>query len=177
LLKDRDVFYELRDKFNENPTSELFLTLNLSSRHQLIRYNRNNEFSSTVSKSNKGYLRKEDIRLKAIANVIKRIIFIKTLFKKSNITIENGDFRACFDELKADDFFYCDPPYLLRKMNYYGFSFEQKDWEDLINLCVQTESSVAISNWFSDVNGINPYVNQLKTNGNFRIKTDRKRIH
>jgi DNA adenine methylase len=51
-----------------------------------------------------------------------------------DITIENHDFRKIFEIYNGENtLFYCDPPFLTKKYDFYKLTFEEKDMKDLLN--------------------------------------------
>lgn len=96
-----EVFYQFRDKFNQETDpyerSALFLYLNKHGFNGLCRYNSQGIFNVPFGLYTKPYFPRKELEF--FINKTKSTIFL------------HSDFRKTFALAKAGDFIYCDPPY------------------------------------------------------------------
>jgi len=184
---DGKYFYEIRDRFNKTANSIDFLILIHTCYRHLCRFNSLGEFNAPFCFDKTRYLTNDhDEQGEFIDLVLKRIKIIQDIIKKSQYEFLNLDFMNILPMIKANDFVYLDPPYLLRNTQYFqGFTPEQNH-----NLTVwinKTPCNYAESNWYSDSVQINPLMKEftnakiLKFNheyviGNGSGKTKHKKI-
>lgn len=75
--------------------------------------------------------------------------------KLKGIQIENLDYRRLIEKYdRPGTFFYCDPPYELRKRNYkkwYNHEFEDKDHVEMVNVLNKVQGKVMISGYESEM--------------------------
>lgn len=129
-IKDRINAYELsltndkgynrlRADYNASPSPlDLFILTCYSFNHQ-IRFNSKHEFNMPFGKERSAYNTSIETNL---------IDFCGALRKK-NIVLSTQDFRDFdFSNLKAGDFVYCDPPYLITTGSYNDGKRGFKDW-------------------------------------------------
>lgn len=166
---DHDYYYELRDQFNEEPSSELLIFLNLTCFQNLMRFNKKGEFNSPLYKDEaRGVFNKNDISFSYFSNYAKRIKFLQELFQRIEIETYCLDFKELLRKASKEDFVYLDPPYLLKDITYFSKTFGEKDFYEIENFLKDSESSICLSNWYSDLkNGkvsFNPYVKDLEEN-------------
>ena len=126
---NKEHFIHLRDEFNslKEKNDEYYIMLYVLivfAFNNQIRFNRKHEFNLPVGK--------RDFNKNIRRNFI---TFVETL-SKQNCLFESKDFRNIdISNLKADDFVYCDPPYLITTASYN----EQDGWtgqdeKDLLDL-------------------------------------------
>ncbi len=141
---DKDVFYGIRQEFNESDDPErravLFIYLNRHCFNGLTRYNSKGGFNVPF-----GRYRAPKLPRRALE------IFSA---KAAQATFTTDDFRTAFLNARAGDVIYADPPYVPLTdtaffTNYSGNGFDLKDQEDLADLARRTTARgipVLISN-------------------------------
>lgn len=103
------VYYEIRDRFNNNPNPDDLLFLSRTCVNGLIRFNSEGKFNNSFHLTRKGI--KPDTLDKIIHDWSTRI---------QNVTFVEGDYRKTTSEVTKGDFVYLDPPYQNTKGRYYG---------------------------------------------------------
>lgn len=107
------VYYEIRDAFNETKNPVDFLFLSRTCVNGLIRYNKEGKFNNSLHHTRPGI---HPERLKEI---------IKSWSKwVENITFKNQDYRITLSTVKKGDVIFLDPPYVGTKARYIPQSFD-----------------------------------------------------
>lgn len=115
---NKDKFKQLRDDYNKNKNSLLFLILIIFGFNNQIRFNVRNEFNLPVGK--------RDFNIK-LRKKLKQFIF-----NIQNSKFICTDFRDIkIDKIKQNSFFYFDPPYLLADATYNKL-WNESDEQDLL---------------------------------------------
>lgn len=108
-LQNRDGYNELREHYNKEREPIELLVLTFYSFNHQIRFNNSHKYNVPFGKDRSQY--NENIK----SNLIK---FINALQEK-NIIISKQNFDIFdYSELDANDFIYCDPPYLITTGTY-----------------------------------------------------------
>ncbi|VVB65455.1 D12 class N6 adenine-specific DNA methyltransferase [Candidatus Gugararchaeum adminiculabundum] len=112
------IFYEIRDRFNENQNPEDLFFLSRTCVNGLIRFNSNGEFNNSLHYTRRGIQpsRIEKI-IKDWSKVIKKVEFI------------HGDYKEILKMATSSDFAYLDPPYFNTRGRYYG----KIDYEEFVS--------------------------------------------
>lgn len=112
-----DVYYQIRDRFNETRNCFDFLFLTRTCVNGLIRYNAQGKFNNSFHLSRPGIdpnrLREQLVR------------WSKSIQK---ITFENTDYREILYNVEAGDFVFLDPPYGGTKDRYMRTDFNLQDF-------------------------------------------------
>ena len=139
-------FYECRERFNSLPPGReravLFLYLNRHGYNGLIRYNSRGEYNVPFGRYARPYFPEREM-----------LAFIgKT--RAARVEFLAGDFRRSFEEIRAGDSVYCDPPYIplsdtANFTSYAGNSFgaaEQAELARLAERAARGGARVVVSN-------------------------------
>ena len=118
-LTNAEGYNKLRNDYNESPSDDkLFVLVCYAFNHQ-IRFNNSHKFNTPFGKERSSY----NIKIKE--NLIE---FCDKLHSKEFI-FYNEDFNSLnLNELKCNDFVYCDPPYLISTGSYNDGKRGFKDW-------------------------------------------------
>lgn len=122
----KEVFYDLREKFNNSKASReraaLFLYLNRHCFNGLCRYNKKGIFNVPFG---------QYVQVKFPYIGVNH--FIKNY---SHVKIKISDFKSIFNEVRKDDIVYCDPPYVPLSLtsNFTKYAIECFDEEEQIQL-------------------------------------------
>lgn len=122
----KEKYYELRDKFNNEPDpklkSALFLYLNKHGYNGLCRYNSNGKFNVPFGRYTKPYFPKDEL-----------IFFLN---KSSKTKFIHNDFLETFKMAKSGDFIYCDPPYspIEQESNFSAYTSKKFGEEEQVKL-------------------------------------------
>lgn len=107
--ENEDGFKKLREFYNKykNPL-DLYVLICFSFNHQ-VRFNSNYEYNNPFGKNRSCYN----------VNIKNKLIDFKNRIDKINIEFSSLDFREfSIENFNQDDFFYCDPPYLISTGTY-----------------------------------------------------------
>ncbi|WP_256474672.1 DNA adenine methylase [Haloplanus halophilus] len=104
-----DVYYEIRDKFNETREPQHLFFLSRTCVNGLIRFNSDGEFNNSFHLSRPGINPK---RLGPIITEWSR--------KIQNVGFHHTDYEETTESASKDDFVYLDPPYFNTTSRYYG---------------------------------------------------------
>lgn len=106
---NREGYNQLRNNYNNEPSSIKLLCLIAFGFNHQIRFNSNHKFNNPFGKDRSSFNDKTRHNL---------MRFITNL-KKKNIVFQSNDFRTFnFQDLGQKDFVYCDPPYLITSGTY-----------------------------------------------------------
>ena len=144
-------YYEVRDRFNAEPSSHDFLFLNRSCFNGMIRFNRRGHFNVPFGKKterfSKAYVTK-------IVNQIRRCA---SVIANNDWRFEVTDWRDILALAKSSDFVYADPPYVDRHTDYYN-SWDGDAQVSLMNTLKQLPCGFALSTWKENRYRRNTYV-------------------
>ncbi|MBP1764197.1 MAG: hypothetical protein H6Q65_1255 [Firmicutes bacterium] len=103
------VYYEIRDHFNQTQSPYDLFFLSRTCVNGLIRFNKNGEFNNSLHHTRKG-----------IHPLTLNKILLDWSARMKNIEFRTGDYRATTMDITKHDFIYLDPPYFNTKGRYYG---------------------------------------------------------
>ena len=114
-----DGYNSLRVHYNKKrDILDLFILACYSFNHQ-IRFNSKHEFNTPFGKNRSSYN----------ASIKQNLIRFCSALHEKNIILSQGDFRKFnFQNLKKNDFVYCDPPYLITTGSYNDGKRGFQDW-------------------------------------------------
>lgn len=120
-LKNDLGYKKLRDRYNkEKNIIDFFVLICYSFNHQ-IRFNNSQEFNTPFGRDRSCYNQTIENNLINFSNMLKQKV----------IKFTNNDFtKIDYDNLKEDDFVYCDPPYLITNGSYNDGKRGFKDWTE-----------------------------------------------
>jgi DNA adenine methylase len=168
--KGADYYYEIRDKFNQNPNSLDFLFLNRSCFNGVMRFNKKGGF-------NVPYCKKDQRFAKAyITKIVNQITAIAKIIHENDWNFQVADFRQTLSSLRGTDMVYVDPPYIGRHVDYFN-SWSEKDEEDLIAKLKSFSGKFIFSTWHSNEFRVNPYLEKTWTTPKFTIHTRQHFYH
>jgi DNA adenine methylase len=105
----QEVYYEVRDKFNETKKPEYLFFLSRTCVNGLIRFNSDGEFNNSFHLSRPGINPK---RMGPIITEWSRRI--------QDVEFYSGDYEETTADISQQDFVYLDPPYFNTTSRYYG---------------------------------------------------------
>ncbi len=151
--KDKhSYYYEVRKRFNENPTSLDFLFLQRSNFNGMIRYNSSGEY-------NVPFGRKPDRFRKAlITRIVNQVKWVEELLlEKNDWEFKCQSFEVIFENVTENDFIYLDPPYIYRHDGYYD-QWSEELAEKLAYLTQKSKADYAFSMWFENKHRKNDHI-------------------
>ena len=142
LLAERggEHYYEVRQRFNDNPTSLDFLFLNRSCFNGLIRFNGKGGFNVPFGK------KPERFRQAYVTKIVNQVSHLESVMRGRDWRFETTDWRDTLDQATEKDFVYADPPYAGRHTDYYNKWTEQNETE-LLERLRDIPCGFALSTW------------------------------
>lgn len=145
LLSSRgeDHYYEMRERFNKNPSSLDFLFLNRSCFNGVMRFNQRGLFNVPFCRKNNRFTQSY------ITKIINQIRSISQVIVNSDWCFKVADFRETITEVSKRDFAYIDPPYAGRHVDYFN-SWSDEDENQLAGLLKNRPCKFVLSTWHSN---------------------------
>jgi DNA adenine methylase len=151
LESGEKYYYEIRARFNANPSSLDFLFLNRSCFNGMVRFNSKGEFNVPSGR------KPERFRKAYITKIVNQLTYLRNLVKRSDWIFEVSDWRKTLEQAKEGDFVYADPPYLGRHTDYYN-KWDEKNAQELDERLRELPCGFALSTWKQNRYRINPYL-------------------
>lgn len=137
---DSDYYYYVRDRFNEQHAALDFLFLNRACFNGMIRFNKKYEFNVPYGhkpqRFSKAYVTK-------VANQVK---YVEDMMKTHSWVFLCQSFEKTISMAGANDFIYCDPPYIGRHVDYYD-SWDEESELALSKALAQSKAKFMLSTW------------------------------
>jgi DNA adenine methylase len=151
LARGEDHYYEVRERFNKTSDPLDLLFLNRACFNGVMRFNKkggfNVPFGHKPERFAKAYVTK-------IANQIK---YVTQAVSQYDWQFVCADFRQTIATASAEDFIYCDPPYMGRHVDYFN-SWSEKEEQELYDLLGATPAKFILSTWHSNQYRANPAI-------------------
>lgn len=153
LLKEKGgkYYYELRERFNSSPSSNLFLFLNRAGFNGIQRFNSNGEmnvpYNHKDNRFSKSYITKTVNQVNQIQNLI--------LDHEWKFII--ADWKETYKYINPADFVYLDPPYIGRHTDYFN-QWSEEDAVILANYTRKLECNFALSMWKENKYRVNKHL-------------------
>lgn len=144
-------YYRIRARFNEFHESLDFLFLNRSCFNGVMRFNRQGDFNVPFCKKTERF---SQAYITKIVNQVKKF---RDIVQGRQWRFEVRDFREALQESSADDFFYIDPPYMGRHVDYFN-SWNSQDENDLRTMLTHLPCNFILSTWHSNEYRENPSI-------------------
>lgn len=150
----QDYYYEVRTRFNEHHHPLDFLFLSRAGFNGVMRFNSkggfNVPFNHKPERFSKAYITK----------VVNQVRAVDKLCRLNEWQFLCQNFETTILMASADDFIYCDPPYMGRHVDYFN-SWDEPEELSLFNLLSDTPAKFILSTWDSNQHRSNPYIEQL----------------
>ncbi|HEX7379769.1 MAG TPA: Dam family site-specific DNA-(adenine-N6)-methyltransferase [Pirellulales bacterium] len=159
-----DVFYEIRDQFNREPSSLAFLFLNRACFNGVMRFNRKGKF-------NVPFCRKPERFAQAyITKIANQVSMCARILRCVEWVFEVSDYRKSLASATQDDFVYADPPYIGRHVDYFN-SWSQRDEDDLVVALKGLPCRFVLSTWYRNKYRANANIERDWSTERFTINT------
>jgi DNA adenine methylase len=158
-------YYEVRERFNESPTSWDFLFLNRSCFNGLIRFNRKGKFNTPYGHKPERFAQ---AYVTKITNQVAQIA--KVIAAADDWKFEVADFRKTLSKANPGDFVYADPPYAGRHVDYFN-SWSDEDEDALSRQLAQLQCDFILSTWHSNEFRKNGAIQRSWSGSAFQIRT------
>ncbi|NPV89139.1 Dam family site-specific DNA-(adenine-N6)-methyltransferase [Coprothermobacteraceae bacterium] len=151
LTKGEEHYYEVRERFNKEPSSLDFLFLSRAGFNGVMRFNRQGEF-------NVPFCRKpERFRQAYITKIVNQVAWVAEVTHGKDWTFKVADWRETLAEVRAGDFVYADPPYAGRHTDYYN-GWTDKEAIELLDRLRSLPCGFALSSWKRNKYRSNPHL-------------------
>jgi len=139
-MDKNSYYYEVRNRFNENPNSLDFLFLQRSNFNGMIRFSKNGY--------NVPFGRKpERFRPALITKIVNQVQWVSELIDTHDWTFKVSSWETALSDVKSDDFVYLDPPYIGRNTKYFT-SWTESDADTLAEFFANRSSiKFGLSMW------------------------------
>lgn len=152
--KGQEHYNFVRERFNNEQNPIDFLFLNRSCFNGMIRFNRNLKF-------NVPYGHKPERFAQAyITKIVNQIKYLEHAFSLNNWEFKCQPFEDTLNEVKKDDFIYCDPPYIGRHVDYYD-SWDETNELKLHELLIKSGAKFMLSTWDNNEYRENEYLKSV----------------
>src|SRR5665213_1784436 len=155
-------YYEVRERFNECPSSLDFLFLNRSCFNGVMRFNRSGKFNVPYGHKPERFAQ---AYVTKITNQIRRI---SEVISTSDWTFAPTDFRQTLGSAGPGDLIYADPPYAGRHVDYFN-SWSDADEIELASLLKQLPCGFILSTWHSNEFRKNALIEQNWNDPRFHV--------
>lgn len=157
-------YYEVRERFNDAPSSLDFLFLNRSCFNGVIRFNRRGRFNVPYCHKSERFAQ---AYVTKISNQVRQIAQVLT---SVDWTFAVRDFRETLAAAGTGDFVYVDPPYAGRHVDYFN-SWSETDEADLGAKLGSLKCDFLLSTWYGNEFRMNPAIDHVWRPGGFEIAT------
>ena len=162
LEKGETHYYAVRERFNKNHAPLDFLFLNRAGFNGMIRFNRKGEF-------NIPFCRKPQRFAQAyVTKIVNQVDTVAKILQTKQFKFKCQDFTQTLSSVTANDFVYCDPPYIERHVDYYNGWNELQEHRLHTNL-THLDSKFILSTWHHNDFRENTYIKSLW--GKFNVLT------
>jgi DNA adenine methylase len=151
--KGEKHYYEVRDRFNDSPSSLDFLFLNRSCFNGVMRFNRRGRFNVPFGHKPHRFDRS------FLTRVANQIAWAREQIGRRDWKFVCGDWRETLAGSADDDFVYLDPPYAGRHADYFG-TWGDKDADALAAAVRLVDCGYALSTWSKNRHRRNVHVDQ-----------------
>jgi DNA adenine methylase len=168
--KGEAYFYEVRQRFNTEPSSLDFLFLNRSCFNGVMRFNKSGKFNVPFCRKPERF---SPAYVTKIVNQIQGVAKALTCF---DWQFEVSDFRNTLKQTKPGDLVYADPPYAGRHVDYYN-SWSDQDEDDLATMLSALPCRFILSTWHSNEFRTNQHIEKNWSSQSFQIATREHYYH
>ena len=164
LSEGTQHYLTIRERFNERGGSLEFLFLNRSCFNGVMRFNRKGGF-------NVPFCHKPDrFRQAYITKIVNQVSALQKVVQNRDWTFKVSDFRDTFDQAKAEDFLYVDPPYAGRHVDYFN-GWNENDEAVLVDVIKAAPCHFLLSTWHSNQYRSNTSISQHWDQEGFYVET------
>ncbi len=135
-----EYYYEVRNRFNRNPSSLDFLFLNRSCFNGVMRFNRKGEFNVPFGH------KIDRFRQAYITKITNQVARLTSVMRGKDWTFAVADWRETVAQAREGDFIYADPPYAGRHTDYYS-AWTEGEASELMERLLTSPAGFALSTW------------------------------
>ena len=154
--RDKDYYYEVRERFNKYHDPLDFLFLNRSCFNGLIRFNGNGQFNVPYGHKPQRFSKTY------VTKIVNQIRYVEECFSLFDWVFICQDFRETLSQVNNANsaFIYCDPPYIGRNVDYYD-SWNESDERILCDMLKASGKNFIVSTWVKNKFRVNPFVKDI----------------
>lgn len=164
-------YYEVRQRFNDEPESLDFLFLNRSCFNGVIRFNRKGKFNTPYGHKPERFAQ---AYVTKITNQVAQIA--KVVSAAEDWRFEVSDFRKTLSSARTGDLVYADPPYAGRHVDYFN-SWSDSDEEELGKALSSLPCDFVLSTWHSNEFRENAAIKKMWDGEKFSMRTKEHFYH
>lgn len=138
-----DYYYQVRERFNNNPQALDFLFLNRSCFNGVMRFNRYGKFNVPFGHKPNRFAQAY------ITKIVNQVRKFAEVLQGREWQFQVSDFRATLAKAEPVDVVYADPPYADRHVDYFN-SWSDADEQDLVQLLKALRCRFILSTWHSN---------------------------
>jgi DNA adenine methylase len=153
LMRGEEHYYEVRERFNDAPSSKDFLFLNRSCFNGVIRFNKKGRFNVPFCK------KPDRFRQAYVTKITNQVRWAREVISAGDFEFKVQDWRQTLKEASDGDFVYLDPPYNGRHADYYS-QWEDIEDDSLAQAIVSRRGGFALSTWLENKYRKNEYVSK-----------------
>ncbi len=154
LEKGADYYYEIREQFNNEHNPLDFLFLNRSCFNGMIRFNKYNKFNvpfcQKPNRFDKAY----------ISKIVNQIQYIEDFLAIRDVVFVCQSFAKTIQESSENTFFYCDPPYIGRHVDYFD-TWDETSEKELHDNLIEANKPFILSTWDYNQYRRNEYIDSI----------------
>ena len=156
------VYYEIRDQFNREPTSLVFVFLNRACFNGVMRFNRKGKFNVPFCRKPARFARAY------ITKITNQVAECARILRSVDWQFHCADFRQTLALATESDFVYADPPYAGRHVDYYN-SWSEEDERELVAALKALPCRFVLSTWYQNKYRTNSSVQSEWSAGAFTV--------
>jgi DNA adenine methylase len=151
--KGETFYYNIRERFNNTYNSLDFIFLNRACFNGIIRFNRKGKFNVPFCKKSERFSKSY------ITKIVNQVDNIQKLIGYYDWDFVVQDYIMTLSNVSANDFIYCDPPYVNRHVDYFN-SWNEEDEYKLFMLLSNCPAKFILSTWHSNKYRTNKYIEE-----------------
>lgn len=154
LDKGQSHYNDIRERFNRSHRPLDFLFLNRAGFNGMIRFNRKGEFNVPFCHKPQRFARAY------ITKITNQVSHVSKLLGNREFVFKCQGFESTLSEIDAEDFIYCDPPYIDRHVDYYN-GWDSEHEKRLFDLLSAAPGRFILSTWHHNDYRVNEYIESL----------------
>lgn len=147
-------YYVVRDRFNREHSPLDLLFLNRTGFNGLMRFNNAGEYNVPFCHRPLRF-----INLEFLEQVLAQVAFVQE--RLARFSFVEQSFEKTIALAGAEDFIYCDPPYLERNTNYFNNGWEMDQEEALYEALCASPAPFILSTWYREGEKVNSAIERL----------------
>jgi len=153
-IHGEDYFYEVRERFNSNPTSLDFLFLSRACFNGVMRFNRKGHFNVPFCK------KPDRFAPSYITKIANQVDWVSRVLRDRDWVFEVADWKDTLAQVREGDFVYADPPYAGRHTDYYN-KWTDEEAASLFDSLLRLPAGFALSTWSKNKYRSNPHLDSV----------------